>query len=113
MAKPIYLYILYPTAFEGEYELIMEKYDPEKHYVDNIYGRAPFTKGISELKPIPGAYVKAGLSFEYGNFINNIRCLETGVTLDVYGKKIPIMAFADNSNYFLNFYVNWVFGKRW
>jgi hypothetical protein len=33
--------------------------------------------------------------------------------MDVYGSKIPIMAFAENSPYYLNFYVNWLFGKRW
>jgi len=113
LAKPVYLYILYPTAFEGEYELIEEKYDPDRHYIDNIYGRAPFTSGFDGIKPYPGGYAKLGLSFEYGAYTESIRCLEAGVCMDVYGSKIPIMAFAENSPYYLNFYVNWLFGKRW
>jgi hypothetical protein len=113
MAKPVYLNVLYPTAFEGEYDLVIEKYDPDKHYIDNIYGRAPFTYGISETRPYPGAYVKAGLLFEYGSFNSAIRCLELGVTADVFAKEIPIMAYAENSAVYLNFYINWVFGRRW
>ncbi len=113
MAKPVYLYILYPTAFEGEYELIEEKYDPERHFIDNIYGRAPFTSGFNGIKPYPGAYAKTGLSFEYGTDTDNIRCLEAGICFDAYAKEIPIMAYSDNSALYLNFYVNWLFGKRW
>lgn len=113
MAKPVYLYILNATPFDGEYELTEEKYDPESHFIDNIYGRAPFTSGFNKIKPYPGAYAKLGLSFEYGNITENIRCLEAGICLDAYAKTIPIMAYAENSNYYLNFYVNWLFGKRW
>lgn len=113
LAKPIYLFILYPTGFEGEFELIEEKYDPDRHYTDNIYGRAPFTRGLNEIKPYPGGYLKTGLSFEYGTYTNNIRCLEVGACLDVYYREVPIMALTENNAIFLNFYINWLFGKRW
>ncbi|MFM7054877.1 MAG: hypothetical protein ACKOX7_09050 [Bacteroidota bacterium] len=113
LAKPVYLYILYPTDFRGEYEVVIEKYDPDKHFVDNIYGRAPSTSGFDGIKPYPGAYAKTGLSFEYGSNSSSIKCLEAGVCFDAYAKEIPIMAYSDNSAYYMNVYLNLVFGRRW
>jgi hypothetical protein len=112
LAKPIYLYILYPTAFDGEYELVEEQYDPEKHFIDNIYGRAPYTSGLDQIKPFPGGYAKMGLSFEYGGNPESIRCLEGGICVDAYAKPLPIMAIAKNNSVYFNFYINWLFGKR-
>ncbi len=112
-AKPVYLNILYPTAFEGEYEVVVEKYDPYKHYIDNIYGRASFTQGISEMKVYPGLYGKLGVSFEYGSNYQDIKAIETGVTFDLYGKEVPIMAFTENNQLYFTFYINILYGRKW
>lgn len=112
-AKPVYLNILYPTAFEGEYEVVIEKYDPNRHYVDNIYGRAPFTEGIAETRVYPGGYAKLGLTFEYGALADDIKAIEAGITVDAYGKKVPIMAIAENNQVFFNFYINILYGRKW
>ncbi|HMT30472.1 MAG TPA: hypothetical protein PKD91_14450 [Bacteroidia bacterium] len=112
-AKPVYLNILYPTAFESQYEVVVEKYDPERHYVDNIYGRAPFTEGISEIKIYPGGYGKLGLSFEYGTYSEDIKLIEVGASLDAYGKEVPIMAYAKNNQFFFNFYITLMYGRKW
>jgi hypothetical protein len=113
LAKPVYLNILYPTEFDREYLVVVEKYDPEKHYTDNIYGRAPFTEGITEVKPFPGAYAKFGLAFEYGAWDDDIRCIETGISFDAYGKEVPIMALTENSQFYFNFYINILYGRKW
>lgn len=113
LAKPVYLNILYPTKFEREYELRVEKYDPERHYVDNIYGRASFMEGIGEIKPYPGGYGKLGFAFEYGKWSESIKCIEVGAMVDVYAKEIPIMAKTENSQVYLNFYINLLYGRKW
>ena len=113
LAKPVYLNILYPTGVSREYTVVVEKYDPTKHYVDNIYGRAPFTYGFGEIKPYPGAYGKLGLAFEYGSHTENIKCIETGITIDAYAKEVPIMAYTDNNQLFVNFYINLLYGRKW
>jgi len=113
LAKPVYLNILYKTKFEGEYEIIVEKYNPETHYVDNIYGRAPFTEGIDEIKPYPGVYGKIGIAFEYGTWSESIKCIETGISVDAYGKEIPIMAKTENNQVYINFYINLLYGRKW
>lgn len=112
-AKPVYLNILYPTAFEREYTVVVERYDPARHYIDNIYGRASFTNGFSEIKVYPGGYGKFGVSFEYGAYSDNLKLVEVGVTVDAYGKEIPIMAYADNNQFYFNFYINLLYGRKW
>ncbi len=115
LVKPVYLNILYPdsTGVKGLYNVVVEKYDPDRHYVDNIYGRAPFTEGFDEIKPYPGAFAKLGLSFEYGTYSDDIKCIETGITIDAYGKNIPLMARTDNKQFYVNFYINLLYGRKW
>jgi hypothetical protein len=110
ISKPIYLYIINQTGFNT---IDSEKYDPDEHFVENIYGRAPFTDGLNEIKLHPGAYLKAGLNFEFGQFNTIIRALEAGIMIDGYAIPIPIMAFNDPHYYFLNFYLSIGFGKRY
>lgn len=112
-AKPVYLEILVPTNVPFEFSLSSEKYNPNEHYIDNIYGKAPFTKGLDELKVYPGLYFKAGMSFEYASRQDNIKAIEAGIVIDGYYKEVPIMAFADNYPYFFSLYIGFNFGKRW
>jgi len=110
--KPIYLSILYPTSIPYKYLVVDEKYDPDKHNSDMIYGRASFFKGLDEIKIYPGLNTKLGLSFEYGNKTEYVRTLDVGVIGDIYLKEVPIMAFDANNNYFITFFVSLHFGKR-
>ena len=111
-AKPVYLDILKSTNFIAK-EIVVEKYDPEKHTVDNILGKASFTNGLNELKINPGGYAKFGFNFEFASSDTEIRAIETGVCLDGFFKPIPIMAYIENKPYFLSFYVNILWGKKW
>ena len=113
LAKPVYLQILQPTTDPQVYNITTERYDPDKHYIDNIYGRAPFFKGFDQLKVYPGGYGKLGLSFEYADLDDDIKCIETGITVDAYPKEIPIMAFAKNQQVYVNLYINFIWGKKW
>ena len=114
LLKPVYLEIYKQSlAVPDRYELVTEKYDPETHFVENIYGRAPFLKGINELKFNPGVYGKFGVSFEYGADQETIRTIETGVILDFHPKPLPVMAFNTNNPLTFSFYVAVNWGKRW
>lgn len=109
--KPIYLYILSEDL--QDFSLTTEKYDPEEHFSDNIYGRGPFTKGFDEISIKPGASVKAGLNFEYGPYMEKLKTLEVGATLDFYPSPIEIMALNDPNYFFLTLYFSFHFGKRY
>lgn len=110
--KPVYLEIIVSEA--GQRIHVTEKYDPQRHHLDNIYGKAPFTKGLNELTVHPGVYGKFGLSFEYSGYDDYVKAIETGFFIDAYPKEIILMAegLAQNHRVFLNFYISFVFGKR-
>lgn len=115
-AKPVYLIIDYPASAEELGYQQEEKYDPNsvhQNSVDNIVGRAPFTRGLDELKPYPGIFAKAALNFEYAPAYEDIRALEVGVALDAYGKSIPIMAYTKNKQVFLTFFITLIYGQKW
>jgi hypothetical protein len=111
--KPVYLNILEPTGTFGEFRVITERYDPERHFVDNIYERAPFTEGLGEIRFRPGAYAKIGFNFEYAPAFDDVKAVEIGAIVDAYPKEIPIMAFAKNNPVFLTFYVTFIYGRKW
>lgn len=108
--KPIYLYVYdFSTAIPLRK---LEKYDPDKHVDDYIFGRGPSLKGLNELKATPGLFVKAGLSFEHSYDREQVRALELGLKLSVFPRPIRIMSYSDNDFYFINFYLNYHIGRR-
>jgi len=114
LLKPVYLEIYKQSlAVPDRYELVTEKYDPETHFIENIYGKAPFLKGVNEVKINPGAYGKFGVSFEYGADQEMVKAIETGVILDFHPKAMQVMAFNTNNPLTFSFYVSINWGKRW
>ena len=111
--KPVYLYVLSNDASLYDFELSTEKYNPNNHFLDNIYGRGPFTKGVDEISLKPGASFKTGFNFEYGPYMEKLKTLEVGATLDFYPFPIEIMAKNDPDYFFLSFYFSFHFGKRY
>lgn len=118
MTKPIYLEIGKPTI---PYDfIVVEQYDANEHFIEDIFGRASWSKGLGQMKLHPGAFAKFGFVVEYSGEQTGIRGLETGISIDAYGDDIPIMtsefndfAVVDNKQFFLNFYVNLFFGKKY
>jgi len=112
LLKPVYLNILYTTDQDGTQEKV-ERYDPLKHYPDNIGGRASYFKGLNEASIVPGMYGSFLLNFEFGKSQEKLKMLETGVCVDAFVKPIPIMAFNKSSNIFLTFFIRILYGKLW
>lgn len=77
-----------------------------------IYGGPGFSKGWSELTVDPGLYAKAAVRFDYGAFNEIISAIEVGVTGEYYSKKIPIMVYNPEKQFFFSGYVTIMFGKR-
>ncbi len=110
VAKPVYLYIF---EFSGSFPVTtLERYNPEEHFYDNIYGRGPFLKGFDEISVYPGLHLKAGFSFEHGVDDSNVRALETGLMVNAFLKKIPIMSFTNNFQVFYTLYLSYHLGNR-
>lgn len=113
LLKPVYLNIIREDFPDPGFVVSVEKFDPDVHTIDLIYGRANFFRGFSEIKPYPGLYLKAGLSFEHGRYTDDVKIIEVGMTLDAYSKKLPIMAMTKNNQLFFNFYINILYGRKW
>jgi hypothetical protein len=109
-AKPVYLEII---RDQQQSVVSTERYDPEEHSIDMIYGKAPFFKGIDKTKIIPGGYAKLALSFEYADRYNSIKAIETGLVFDIYPKVLPMMAYNKNQQVFASLFLKIIWGKKW
>jgi len=110
--KPVYLEILKFNGIEVV-GIAQEKYDPESHNLTNIYGRAPNTKGLAEMRFAPGGFAKLGLNFEFSSERDGLKALELGTKINVYPWRIPIMADIDNKFLFTELYLCLQFGKKY
>ncbi|MFZ6051733.1 hypothetical protein [Halocola ammonii] len=114
VTKPVYLEIGYPSIPYDS--LQVERYDPERHDIELIYGKASGFRGLSELKLYPGAFAKFAFNFEYSNENDRIKGIEVGVAMDAYLREIPIMAeseVANNRQLFTTLFLNFFFGKKY
>ncbi len=112
MTIPNYIYVIKSVDNMGNYKIETERYNPDVHLQDNIYGNGPVLKGIWETSFHPGVYAKAGLNFEFGGIDQTIWALEIGGFVDGYLTEIPIMAYNTNQRLFTSLYLSLHFGKR-
>jgi len=109
MAKPVYL-----EVFNTVGEVVqIERYDPEKHDLSNIFGRGPASRGVSEIKFYPGVFLKLAVTFEYAEYRSSIKAIEIGGVLDAYPQKIPIMTNTKNNFLYPALYINLLIGKKY
>ena len=109
MAKPVYL-----EVFNTVGEVVqIERYDPEKHDLSNIFGRGPASRGVSEIKFYPGVFLKLAVTFEYAEYRSGIKAIEIGGVLDAYPQKIPIMTNTKNNFLYPTLYINLLIGKKY
>lgn len=111
MCKPVYLKVRKLTP-DGLYVDVEEKYNPDEHNVNNIYGGASWFKGLSELKAYPGLHLKTGFYFDFTTKKGLMVGGELGVAVDGFLQKIPIMATETNQSIFTLLYLNVFLGKK-
>jgi hypothetical protein len=107
--KPIYYRVLYPVSV-NEYVIKEEKFSSAIAMPQEIYGRAAFTKGLNEIKVMPGLYAKGGFNFEYSKEDKVIHAIEVGAVVNAFPKEIPIMATTTNKAVFFSLFVSYRFG---
>lgn len=115
LVKPYYLEIL--KNQDGSLYLSSEKYSEENasYFIDatSIYGYSGFTKGLSEIKVIPGAFGKAGLNFDWATFDDYVKSVELGIGGELYLDDIPMMILENNKPYFVYLYLSLQLGRKW
>lgn len=109
LLKPIYykIYYAYPdTSFVKE-----EKFSSGIHTASDISGKASFFKGFDEIKIVPGAYIKAGVNFEFSQNETRLHIIELGAIFQAYSKTLEIMAVDDNQQFLFSLFISYRFGK--
>ena len=121
LAKPYHLNLIYPNDSDGttRFDVKSEPYsiankDKFLNY-DEIYGGSRWIDGLSRTSILPGIHGRAALYFSIGRYDKTVKNIETGIMVDIFARKIPLMVETENvSNrpYLVNIYVNAGFGKR-
>ena len=78
-----------------------------------IIGSAGFSKGLGEMKYIPGGHIKSAIHFDFSTNRKNVLAVETGVNAEFYSQQIQLMANQPGTNYFVDIYLAFQLGKRW
>ncbi len=121
--KPYYLDLAYITQVNDSTFIVeakSERYndDPENGNAQKflnwyeIIGASRYSKGFKQLQPVPGAFIKLGLNFEWGSRDAFITAMEVGVAADIYYKNIPIMINQPQRPFFMNAYLSFELGRR-
>lgn len=111
--KPVYLEIGYPDI---PYDYVAtERYDPNAHFSDNIYGQASWTYGLDELRVIPGLHASYALDFEYGSERHIQRTMTVGAAVDGFLESPEIFAakFEQNTQLFVTLFATFELGRNW
>lgn len=109
-AKPVYLEVKRGNAAT---QPTVERYNPTTVKQEDIYGKAPFFKGMDKMTIYPAGYAKFALSFEYADRYNAIKAVETGVVADIYPYAMPIMAYNKKQQVYVSLYLKILWGKKW
>jgi hypothetical protein len=115
--KPYYLALAHEGDINTAYRVIHQKYfEGNAHiFLDNtrILGASPFTRGIGESSFLPGGNATIAYHMDWGAFDEMVKALEIGLMVDVFSKKAPIFVSSEqNKRVFINFFINFQFGKR-
>ena len=116
LQKPYYLEIY--SQGEGVIQSVKYDAETERKFLglqqgQYIIGSSGFSKGLNELKMIPGVHAKTALHFDFAASKKSKMALEAGINAEYYMKKIELMAFQDAKPLFVDVYVSLQFGGRW
>jgi len=73
---------------------------------------AGLLKGWNEIKIKPGVYAKGALRFDWGHYNEMVSGIEIGISVEAYSKKIPILLFTKERQFFIQGHLALVFGRR-
>jgi hypothetical protein len=110
--KPVYLKIKEPYVQDLSVKPRDERYDPNIHPEEFIYGRSSEFLGLFDSKLKLGLYIKSGIQFDINRNKSKISAVELGFQLEAFLKKIPEFYIGKNKNVFPSLYAVVQFGKN-
>jgi len=111
LGLPTYLEIMKQDTSGFLYKKV-ERYDPDKHTIGDIYGAAPFFDRFHKIAVRPGFYGKTGLNFDFSNHPLKMQVLEIGISMDMVFPFIQQMAHNRKKPAYFYGYIAYSFGKK-
>lgn len=105
-------YVRYAVGNQRSDDLREMQYNPDVLEPEQIYGSSGVFRGLSETGFAPGVHFKAGLSFEYGRYHENITGVEVGFLVEHFFKKPDIIPEAGDFRTFSSVYLHLYYGRR-
>lgn len=116
LIKPYYIQVVKESDgfYDREFEYIKYSDATREAFLndEDIFGKAPFSKGLGEMKFAPGIHAQGGMHFDWSKDERIIMATEIGLMFDFYFSSIPLMVDQSSKPFFLNLYVSLQFGKR-
>lgn len=78
-----------------------------------IEGSAGFSKGLSEVKIVPGGHFKSSVHFDFSANRKDVIGVETGFNLEYYSQQVQLMANQPSTAFFADLFIAIQFGRRW
>jgi hypothetical protein len=98
----------------GPSDIRTEQYDPRVHTQPDthILGSSGVFTGLAEPHFRVGANAKAGVSFEYGRYMESVTGIEVGMLYEAFAGNLDMIPQASNNNTFLSVYLTLYYGRR-
>lgn len=117
LLKPYYVEAAVANTATGRFEQQTIKYTDETKgtFLSEgfILGATGFSKGLNELKLVPGIQAKTGLHFDFSQRKRTKLAVEVGASAELYTKRIELMANQKAMPYACNIYASIQAGRRW
>lgn len=116
LLKPYYVEAYVPQQGGGaQRETIRYTDSTEAAFLDErlLIGAAGFTKGLGEMKFLPGLQLRTGLHFDFSPTKKTVLAVSVGMNAEIYTRKIEIIANQADVPYVFNLFAGFQFGKRW
>ena len=98
----------------GPSDVRNEQYDPAIHTQldQRLVGSAGVFTGLAEPSLAVGANIKAGVSFEYGRYMESVTGIEVGILYEAFATNVVLVPQAENAQQFTSFYLTLYYGRR-
>ncbi len=114
MLKPYYLKLIYPRP---EVHMLEQRYTDSTADMflkkGNILGASKWSKGLDEVKLVPGAFAEAAFVIVPAKGKYLVQTITLGGNFAYYTKKLPIMAEVPAFPWQASLFVGLALGKRW
>lgn len=109
LLRPYYVTVLENGA---QRDVKYESSDSTEFLNGTISGSSGLRKGWSELKIVPGAFLKAGLRFDFGQYNEIVKGVQIGASIEGYAQEIPLMVGSKPDRLFYQAHIALLFGRR-